>query len=253
MKSKQGLLALVLLLLAQWAVAAETIRIKMSQGQLVRLPDSAQAVFIADPLIANYQAPSSQSLFVFGLKPGTTTLYALDEFDQVMYSAKIQVVHDLDKMRLLISKQFPELSVRVSSVAGRIFLEGKVPDAVTAEALVKLAEQFASRQVVEGDLGNAAGGQQQATAAVTTISDTVVNQLQITNPNQVNIRVRIAEISRNVSNRFGFSWGEMVNGSRSTGLGYRINWSESSLKRCVQFYRRYPDWSAGCAGRRGVG
>jgi pilus assembly protein CpaC len=207
------------------------LQIKLGQGELIRLPRAAQAVFIADPSVASYQAPSGRSLFVFGVGVGSTTLFALDENDKVLYRAKVTVKQDLASLRALISKQYPKLSIDVSSVSGRIFLRGQVPDVATASALIKSARAFAKPSIVDsGSSTTSANG----TTTVTTLGadELVVNQLQVTNPNQVNIRVKVAEISRTVSNRFGFRWGEMVNGAQvpgSTGLGFDIDWSDSNI------------------------
>lgn len=235
MKSKFRPFWILALVLFSALTQAQQLQIKIGQGELVRLSGAAQAIFVANPNIANYQAPSSSSLFVFGVSPGSTTLYALDEYDEVLYRAIVTVVQDLAGLRALIAKQYPKLSIDVSAVAGRIFLRGQVPDVATASSLIKTAQAFAKPGLVDSAAGSGASGADgQALVSPTTLNsnELVVNQLQVTNPNQVNIRVKVAEVSRKVSNRLGFRWGEMVNGSLvtgSTGLGFDIDWSESSI------------------------
>jgi pilus assembly protein CpaC len=40
----------------------------------------------------------------------------------------------------------------------------------------------------------------------------VINRIAVTAPNQVNLRVRIAEVSREITNQFGFNWSVAVDG-----------------------------------------
>jgi pilus assembly protein CpaC len=56
--------------------------------------------------------------------------------------------------------------------------------------------------------------------------DELVNQLVVTMPTQVNIRVRIAEVSRNVSNKLGIKWGSLQAGMGS--FLYTKAWDVSS-------------------------
>src|SRR3546814_9800787 len=46
----------------------------------------------------------------------------------------------------------------------------------------------------------------------------VINRLAVTAPNQVNLRVRIAEVSREVTNQFGLNWDVFVDGGFQFGL-----------------------------------
>ncbi|MCV6587624.1 MAG: type II and III secretion system protein family protein [Marinobacterium sp.] len=229
------------LLLSVPVQAKERLTITLSQARLIHLPYPAQAVFISDPLIANFQAPSSNSVIVFGKRAGLTTLYALDEYDQPIYEADVEIVHDLPRLSQLLRKQYPDLDIDVSSYAGRLFVKGLVPDAATAEAIITLAETF-SAPVADASTfkwTSSSGGsdssddsQSGAAGGTVNVSATVINQLTIAAPQQVNIRVRVAEISRTVSNRFGFRWGSMVNGTLvngQVGLGYQIDWADANL------------------------
>ena len=47
-------------------------------GQVIHLRANAANVFTADPKVAEVRPASPNSLFVFGVAPGTTTVAALD-------------------------------------------------------------------------------------------------------------------------------------------------------------------------------
>src|SRR3546814_20186650 len=46
----------------------------------------------------------------------------------------------------------------------------------------------------------------------------VISRLAVTAPNQVNLRVRIAEVSRELTRQFGFNWDLFVDGGFQFGL-----------------------------------
>ena len=172
---------------ASWA-----IDLHVSQGQLVQLPAKAKTVFIADDKIASYQVPSADKLFIFALSPGKTSLYALSASGKVIYQDEIVVGYDTESLNQQIKTLYPQANVEAISNNQQLILRGQVPSAAMAKDIVELANSH----IVSTDTNVTAAATQQVT-------NNLVNQLQVTLPNQVNIRVRLAEVSRQVTNRIG--------------------------------------------------
>jgi len=158
------------------------LQLEASKGRLVRLESPASTVFVADPEIANIQVKSPSLIYILGKKPGETTLYAVDGKERVLANVDIQVVHNLGRMQGILDELHPNSGVKLSSINGSIVLDGGVSSATESENIRRLAAGFA---------GNA---------------DNVINRLGITGPNQVNLRVRVAEVSRGVDKQLGFNW-----------------------------------------------
>ena len=66
----------------------------MGSGKLIRLPSPASSVFVADASIADVQTPNSSAVFVFGKKPGLTTLFALSRTGSAIVSYTVTVQRD---------------------------------------------------------------------------------------------------------------------------------------------------------------
>lgn len=175
---------------------AATLALNVNAGELIRLPRPASKVFIADPEIADFQAASNQSLLVFGRKPGQTTLYALSANDGVILSRQIKVAHDVGQLQTLLNAELPNAAIRVRSTPAGIVMAGRVETSIEADHAQRIAEGFVANQ------------------------ENVINQLEATSPTQVNIRVRVVEMSREVTRRFGFNWDAAFNiGSSVFGIG----------------------------------
>lgn len=167
---------------AQSVKPTGTLALNVNGGELIRLPRPAAKVFIADPEIADFQAASNQSLLVFGRKPGQTTLYALSATDGVILSRRINVAHDVAQLQTLINQQMPRAVVRAQSTPVGIVLSGRVETSLEADHAQRIAEAFGAGP------------------------ENIINQIEVTSPTQVNIRVRVVEMSREVTRRFGFNW-----------------------------------------------
>ena len=159
-----------------------SLQLEVNKGRLVRLDRPAGTVFIADPEIADIQVKSPSLVYLMGKKPGETTLYAVDEGENVLASVAIRVNLNLSRLRDAIRALDPRGDVNVTSIDDTLVIEGVVRSALIAEDVRRLAVRIA------GD------------------SDAVINRLGVDAPNQVNLRVRIAEISRGVDKQLGFNW-----------------------------------------------
>ncbi|AND87440.1 MULTISPECIES: type II and III secretion system protein family protein [Bradyrhizobium] len=149
-----------------------TLNITSSQGKTVHLSAPAATIFVADPAIADYQAPSSSTIFVFGKKSGRTSLFALNENGEALAELRIVVTQPLEDLRAALKAEVGDYPIQVSYTPRGAILSGIAPNADVVEAARKVTEQFVG-----------AGAP-------------VVNKIQVAGSLQVNLSVRVAEVSR---------------------------------------------------------
>ncbi|MGF1717211.1 type II and III secretion system protein family protein [Photobacterium chitinilyticum] len=209
------------LLCMSFALQAKVLDVVLDKARLVNLPHNAKSIFISSNEVADYQALTNTKIMVFGKKAGATSLYVLDASENVIYSATVKVSHNVTELNSLVAKEFPDALISAESTAGKLFLKGQVPTPTMAEKIVRLAEGYVSTQQMTtssaGTQGNqTADGASSAQTAQSSVQnkDELINQLVVTMPTQVNLRIRIAEVSRKVSNKLGIKWG-----SQGPGLG----------------------------------
>ena len=159
-----------------------TITIEVRKGQVIRLPRPAATVFVADPEIADVQAQSASIVYLFGRRAGTTSLYAVDENDQILLRTSVVVQHNLSALREAINQLAPGSRVEAASVDGSIVLEGLVDTPVQAQELRELGERFLGEEEV------------------------LLYRVRVEAATQVHLRVRVAEVSREVIKQFGINW-----------------------------------------------
>jgi pilus assembly protein CpaC len=206
---------------AQGVVAPEgQLTLSIGRGQLIEVGGRMSDVFIADDNIADVQIKSERQLYIFGKAGGETTIYASDASGRVIYSANIRVGSNIDSIDQMMALAMPDAKVSVATInANTILLTGTVgapDDAAEAKSLV---QAFVGEETQ------------------------VISRLRMATPLQVNLQVRIAEVSRSfvrtigvnlVSRdstggfRFGVGNGRQIIGSDSfslqgplaTGQGY---------------------------------
>jgi pilus assembly protein CpaC len=163
------------------------VLLEAGKGTLIRLPRAASTVFIANPDVADVQIKSPSLIYITAKAPGQTALYAVDSEDRVLLNSPVRVEHDLSRVRQSVSAVAPGENVAVSSVDNSLVLSGSVSTAGRAENVRSLAAAIASETK-----GN------------------VVNRMGVATPNQVNIRVRVAEVNRTVLKALGINWEKLA-------------------------------------------
>ncbi|WP_040592925.1 type II and III secretion system protein family protein [Mesorhizobium metallidurans] len=149
-----------------------TLNLSSSLGKTVHLPAPATTIFVADPTIADYQAASNTTIFVFGKKSGRTSLFALDEKGEALVALRIVVTQPIEELRAMLSDQVGDSSIHVSYTPRGAILSGTAPNAEVADTAKRVTEQY---------LGDGAQ---------------VVNNIKVAGSLQVNLSVRVAEVSR---------------------------------------------------------
>ncbi|WP_316976782.1 type II and III secretion system protein family protein [Shumkonia mesophila] len=177
------------------AAAATTLQLEANRGRLVRLERAAATVFIANPDIADIQVKSPTLIYLLGKKAGQTTLFAVDAAEAVLANIEISVTHNLERLRRAVRDLHPEADIQVSSIDGAIVIDGIVASAAAAENVRRLTESFAGTPAA------------------------VINRLSVAAPSQVNLRVRVAEVSRDIDKQLGINWNAIGSiGGLSIGL-----------------------------------
>lgn len=167
------------------SAAAASLVLEAGTGRVVNLPGGAANLFVADSKIADARPANPGTLFVFGIGPGRTTVAALNDVGAVLASYDVTVEpssYASGQASAAIGQALGGQHVRVHAQGTGLVLSGTVATPADAATAVSLARGYVASP------------------------DQVQNQLSIGTEVQVNLRVRIAEMSRSVSRALGVNW-----------------------------------------------
>jgi pilus assembly protein CpaC len=212
-------LALAFLFSASARAADRDLQLDVSRGQLVNLARPASSVFVADPNIAGVQVPSDKQIFVFGKKPGQTTLFVLGEDGKQIASMTITVKTPIGGAQSALDRATPG-DMRITGGNNTLDLRGTAATPQT--------------------------GSEAAHAVQTSVGKDLPlrNDAKVLTSAQVTLRVRIAEVDRNVMKALGFNWNEATKVG-AFSLGTVIGRQTFTTTAPTQFI---PDSAAGNPG-----
>lgn len=172
----------------------DILALTLNSGKLIQLEKPATSVFIGNPELADVQVQSPTIIYVFGKGTGSTNLFALDAKGRVLLNSPVTITHDVTSLNASLEKVSSYGGLQAHSTPTGIMLSGRVRTAAEAEDANRMAALY---------LG---GG-------------TIFNRIDIEGAMQVNLRVRVAEVARSVTKRFGVNW-EVIGNVGDAVLGF---------------------------------
>ena len=171
--------------------------LSIGSGELVTVPGNMADVFIANDKIADVQIKSQRQLYLFGKSGGETTLYASNAAGDIIWATTVRVGSNIGSIDQMLALAMPDAKINVATMGDNtVLLTGTVAtpeDAADAQSLVGAY------------VGNGMN---------------VISRLRMATPLQVNLQVRIAEVSRSVVRALGANLASVdATGGFRFGLG----------------------------------
>lgn len=171
------------------------LEIAKGQGKLIKLPRPVANLFVADDSIASVRPASPGTMFVFGKAPGETDVVATDSAGNriAQYSVTVNPSQYSDhRVEDQSAVAAPGSGVTAESEPGGMIVRGSVNSAEDADRVINQAKLISP-------------------------TGKVTNDLTVQEPVQVQLKVRIAQMSRQVTRELGINWGAVTTDGISIG------------------------------------
>jgi pilus assembly protein CpaC len=160
--------------------STEELKITVGKSVVVDYPTDVARISTSNPEIVDAVAVSTREVLLHAKSHGASTVVIWARSGQRTFY-NVSVEHNLEPIRRILKETYPDDQILVSSARDSVTLNGRVSDKPTSDRVAAL---------------------------VASLAKTVVNNLQVTpNPvdKQILLRVKFAEIDRNVAKSFGIN------------------------------------------------
>ncbi|MCM0083899.1 pilus assembly protein N-terminal domain-containing protein [Geomonas sp. Red32] len=228
------LLALAALLLppglARAGIATEVF---LNKSVLVNLHTKSQRVSIAAPEIAELVVISPTQLQINGKKIGSTSLIVWEVGGKTSFF-DIQVKGDAALLESRIQEMAPKDSIRVEFVNDTLLLSGKAANEQTVDKAVQIARAYVSSSAgseakapadapLDATISYQAAGERsdrEAGGGSGRQGIKVLNQIQIDDPQQVLLEVKVAQVDKSALKSLGVS--AFIRGASAEGFSNMV-------------------------------
>ena len=182
------------------------VLLSIGEGELVTLPVAVASVWTSNPDVADVYVNNARQIHLFGRTAGEATVFASTAGGTVAYAAKVRVGQNISSLDRVLKLAMPDAAITVTVVGQFAMLTGTVasPEDSAEAARLVLVALNPGMKPSEG-----------ATAKIG-----IINRLRTALPLQVNLQVRIAEVSRSLARQIGNNFSS-VNG-KPGGFQYAI-------------------------------
>lgn len=177
------------------------LTVSVSSAELIRFDEPLSDIFVADSDIADVTVNSVNSFYIQAGRPGRTTIIGYDQQGGVSVLFDVHVVVDTKQLEQLIAAVEPEIEVEATATPQGILLRGTLDSPEQAEFIEQIALQYLSSVLDNADA-----------------ESVLINQMRVNAANQVNLQVRVAEVSRRVGEYISINLGFEDTGG-SVGFG----------------------------------
>jgi len=167
--------------------SARTVTLAVNKAVIIELPVEARDVLVANPDIVDAVVRTPRRTYLLGQKAGSTNAFFFDASGKQILSVEIDVRGDTGGLEGMLRNYIPKGRIRVEALNGSIVLAGSVPTAAEADQ----ARSIAARYI--GD------------------ESRVFSMLQIEGNEQIMLRVKVAEMQRNISKQLGINLNSVLN------------------------------------------
>ncbi|MDE2302689.1 MAG: type II and III secretion system protein family protein, partial [Sphingomonadales bacterium] len=185
--------------------ATHEVLLSLGEGELVTLPVAVANVWTSNPDVADVYVDNARQIHLFGKNSGEATVFASTASGAVAYAAKIRVSQNISSIDKLVKMAMPDSDVTVTIVGQFAMLTGTVASPEDSAEVAKLVTIALNPGTKPGDEQGAKIG--------------VINRLRTAVPLQVNLQVRIAEVSRSLARTIGTNLTSTANGGNGFQFG----------------------------------
>lgn len=190
------------LFMGEWAgssaQAASSLRLKavsangrhitlgLNKSMVIETPRDVKDVLVSSPAIADAVLRSSRRVYLIGMKIGQANVVLFDASGAQIASFEIDVTRDNASLAALIRRMVPGSNVKVEGVGEGVVLTGSVKNASDSQKAADIAANYV------GD------------------KKKVSNYVAVQSGEQVQLRVTVAEVERNLLKQLGVNVGGQI-------------------------------------------
>ena len=160
-------------------LTSNNITVLINRAVVIDSAEPFTEISVAQPEIADVSPLSDRSLYIFGRGRGATTLTLLGEGGRLITNVLIRVEPDLAELKQRLKTLLPSEKIEVRTAADGLILSGVVSGKAKIDRAMSLARAYSGNRVT--------------------------NMMTVGGTQQVNLKVKIAEIDRSAGKELGFN------------------------------------------------
>ncbi len=195
---------------AKRAALPREMEIDIKSVDIIKCEEDIGEIFIPNDDVADVTMLSSRTLYLTGKAAGTTSLKIHGKNGNVLRDLTIRVTYPKKDIKNAIAKIYPSLDIELHAVEDNLIVKGRVDSPEMAQDVMDVVGRFVE-------------------------AAKLINKLTIATATQVLLKVKIAEVTRDITKSLGISWRALDISSIGSGLiGMSMGDGDANMPPFVQ-------------------
>ncbi|MGY3569403.1 type II and III secretion system protein family protein [Vibrio paucivorans] len=183
----------------------------------LRINNAIDTVFVTDSDILDYKVIDENNIIIYSKKPGKSKVMVYGN-NGVVYSQYFKVYIDTDDLENKIKKLYPSSNVSIEQYGESIAVRGIVDDIAQRDSVYELVAKYNNLRLVDkyGESDDSFGesviedaievSDNEITFSKNYTYENLIEDLEVKTLTQVNVKVVIAEVNRELTDTLGIDW-----------------------------------------------
>nr|WP_235801380.1 pilus assembly protein N-terminal domain-containing protein [Yersinia pekkanenii] len=176
---------------------AKPVYLSMGESYIIKTQEEIDTVFTSAAAIADYELVGKNSIIVYAKQEGTAEFILFNKNSHPMIKTAILVNNIINAIYKRIKIEYPDSKIEINKIGDSYILTGQ-------------AESEEAKDTIVSMVGEAINHKKEKTHEDQYINDHnylgVINKIKLPRPNQVNVKLTIAEVTKDFSENIGVDW-----------------------------------------------
>ncbi|MCW6567510.1 pilus assembly protein N-terminal domain-containing protein [Yersinia ruckeri] len=180
---------------------AEEFYLATGESHTINIKDEIDTIFSSATKVADYELIGTNSVIIYAKEEGLAEFNLFDNKNRPIYKVTVLVDNIMSKARKRIKIEYPDSNITINKLGESYILTGT---AQTEEA----------RDTIEKIVANSIGSvpvQQEKWGYTLHSYSNITNKITIPVTNQVNVKLTIAEVTKDFTDNIGLDWSTIGN------------------------------------------
>lgn len=160
-------------------IEGRVINLGLNKSMVIDLPDDIRDVLVSNPAIADAVVRNNRKIYLIGMSVGEANVFLFGDGNRQIAHFELVVGRDTVGLEKTLAEVIPDSHIKAQSLGDSLVLSGTVTSAEAVATATNIAGKF---------IGS---------------PDKIVNSITISDSDQVNLRVVIAEVEKNTVRKLG--------------------------------------------------
>ncbi|MGN1596132.1 type II and III secretion system protein family protein [Yersinia enterocolitica] len=193
---------------------AEAVYLSTGQSYMIKTQEEIDTVFVSAAAIADYELVGKNSIIVYAKQEGTAEFILFNQNHHPIKKSAILVDNTITAAHKRIRLEYPESDIEINKIGDSYILTGTVETEEAKETIASIiGEAIGSEKTIASNSKKDSDGNNQYFNSPE--YSRVVNKIKLPGSNQVNVKLTIAEVSKDFSENIGMDWSTIGNFSGS--------------------------------------